>query len=396
MVGAKVSVRVLSGYTGTHKVIAKCSGPEYQGLFNVLNARPMDERLVNILNSIYVSLTTQIDNYFNLTSGTFYTFVDDWFTWIYGNLTVMNDTLNQVDATVNYINGNVTQIGATVNQVNNTANCIMGNLTQMNGTLVLMNGTIAHIMGNVTFINGTVSVINGTVNTINTTVNQISGNVSQILTIVNYINGNVTSINVTVKDIQNTTNYIWNEVQNIEAKLDFGGLFYAFVGHWFTYILGNMTQVQNAIGTYLQGNTTLIRNAIANANETILNAIANIGSTSGSSGINITSMQYTLNCSSSGYQFVYQRADQKSFNVKISIANADSFNNTKISGSPERFEIRYYVGNFSTNPVVQSIYIDSPADSGYYEFVCNWIEFDWTVSDGFIAGYSIVIEQSPT
>ncbi len=336
------SFDVMEGYTGTHAVIAKYNGgEECTASFNVLNTRPMDERLVNFLNSIYVNLTTQIDNYFNLTSGTFYTFVDDWFTWIYGNLTVMNNTLNQVNATVNYINGtvntingtvntinttvntinttvtdvqnttnfvwqwvqqienkldangidtagtfnttvinwfnwiygNLSSVGDTVDQINTTVNYINGTVNAMNttvnamnatvnhidGVVVFMNGTVGYINGTVNIINNTVNVINGTVNTISTTVNQINGTVNAMNTTVNYINGNVTAISTTVNQINATVN-------EIELKLD--NNYINVAGNFFTWLFGNMTVMNTTINA-INANITQMNDTINIINNTI-------------------------------------------------------------------------------------------------------------------------------
>ncbi len=106
------SFDVTEGYTGTHTVIAKYNGAPYTATFNILNTRPMDQRLVNLLDWIYGNLTEQISIFEArfLPNGSFYVFVDNWFTWIYGNLTLMNTTINQINTTVNQISVTVSDI----------------------------------------------------------------------------------------------------------------------------------------------------------------------------------------------------------------------------------------------------------------------------------------------
>lgn len=221
------SFDVMEGYTGTHTVIAKYNGAPYTATFNILNTRPMDQRLVNLLDWIYGNLTEQISIFEArfLPNGSFYVFVDNWFTWIYGNLTLMNTTINQINATVNQINGTVNIINTTVGQINSTVNHI-------DGVVVLINGTVVQINGTVNIINDTVTLINGTVTSINTTVNQIS---------------------VTVSDI-------WDEVQLIEEKLDnnyidVNGSFYESAMYLFDLIFGNLTAINSTIDSIGAGAT---------------------------------------------------------------------------------------------------------------------------------------------
>lgn len=186
------SFDVMEGYTGTHTVIAKYNGAPYTATFNILNTRPMDQRLVNLLDWIYGNLTEQISIFEArfLPNGSFYVFVDNWFTWIYGNLTLMNTTINQINATVNQING-------TVN-----------------------------------IINDTVTLINGTVTSINTTVNQIS---------------------VTVSDIWEEVQLIEEKLDN--NYIDVNGSFYESAMYLFDLIFGNLTAINSTIDSIGAGAT---------------------------------------------------------------------------------------------------------------------------------------------